>query len=397
MADTSFLEWPFFEDRHRALAERLTASAAGLGELEQRAHQDMDGVCRELVRRLGAEGLLDYAVTVDASRPLDVRSICLARETLAYHFGLADFAFVMQGLGSGPISMFGSEQQRRHYLPGVQRGERIAALAMSEPQAGSDFAALSTSARRDGDHWVLNGTKTWISNAGLADQYTVFAKTDPDAGARGISAFIVEADDPGFCVSERIDVIAPHPLGTLTFSDCRIPANRIIGEPGQGFKVAMSNLDIFRSSVGAAALGFARRAFDEAMTRADERQLFGQRLADFQLTQERLGEMAMEIDAMALLIYRAAWVKDVQGRRVTREASMAKTYATEAAQRIIDRAVQLFGAMGVVSGVKVEELYREIRALRIYEGTTEVNTLLIAAQALKAHRERLSANPAKTG
>lgn len=388
MADSSFLDWPFFEDRHRDLAQRLRAVAASLGGLEERVHEDMDAGCRELVRRYGDEGLLDYAVTVDPARPLDVRSICLARETLAYRFGLADFSFVMQGLGSGPISLWGSQAQREQYLPPVQRGERIAALAMSEPEAGSDFAALSTTARRDGDHWVLNGTKTWISNAGLADQYTVFAKTDPDAGARGISAFVVEATDPGFSVAERIDVIAPHPLGTLRFEDCRIPVDRLIGDENQGFKVAMSNLDVFRASVGAAALGFARRALDEAMTRADERQLFGQRLSDFQLTQERLGDMAMEIDAMALLVYRAAWVKDVQGRRVTREASMAKTYATEAAQQIIDRAVQLFGALGVVSGEKVEELYREIRALRIYEGTTEVNKLVIAGQALKAHRDQ---------
>jgi acyl-CoA dehydrogenase len=388
MIDISHLEWPFFEDGHRELAPRLSAAADGLAELEHRAHTDVDGVCREVVRRLGALRLLDYAVTVDPGRPLDVRSICLARETLAYRLGLADFAFAMQGLGSGPISLFGTAAQRERYLPGVQRGERIAALAMSEPNAGSDFAALATRARRDRDCWVLNGTKTWISNAGLADQYVVFAKTDPDAGAKGISAFVVEADDPGFSVTARIDVIAPHPLGTLVLKDCRIPADRIIGAPGEGFRVAMSNLDVFRASVGAAALGFARRAFDEAITRVNEREVFGQRLADFQLTREKLGDMAIEIDAMALLVYRAAWVKDMLGRRVTREASMAKTYATEAAQLVIDRAVQLFGALGVVSGTKVEELYREIRALRIYEGTTEVNKLVIADQVLKAHRER---------
>jgi len=388
MIDISHLEWPFFEDGHRELAPRLSAAADHLAELEHRAHTDIDGVCREVVRRLGALRLLDYAVTVDPGRPLDVRSICLARETLAYRLGLADFAFAMQGLGSGPISLFGSAAQRERYLPGVQRGERIAALAMSEPNAGSDFAALATQARRDRDCWVLNGTKTWISNAGLADQYVVFAKTDPDAGAKGISAFVVEAGDPGFSVTARIDVIAPHPLGTLVLKDCRIPADRIVGAPGEGFRVAMGNLDVFRSSVGAAALGFARRAFDEAIARVNEREVFGQRLADFQLTREKLGDMAIEIDAMALLVYRAAWVKDILGRRVTREASMAKTYATEAAQLVIDRAVQLFGALGVVSGSKVEELYREIRALRIYEGTTEVNKLVIADQVLKAHRER---------
>lgn len=388
MIDISHLEWPFFEGGHRELAPRLSAAADHLAELEHRAHTDIDGVCREVVRRLGALRLLDYAVTVDPGRPLDVRSICLARETLAYRLGLADFAFAMQGLGSGPISLFGSAAQRERYLPGVQRGERIAALAMSEPNAGSDFAALATQARRDRDCWVLNGTKTWISNAGLADQYVVFAKTDPDAGAKGISAFVVEAGDPGFSVTARIDVIAPHPLGTLVLKDCRIPADRIVGAPGEGFRVAMGNLDVFRSSVGAAALGFARRAFDEAIARVNEREVFGQRLADFQLTREKLGDMAIEIDAMALLVYRAAWVKDILGRRVTREASMAKTYATEAAQLVIDRAVQLFGALGVVSGSKVEELYREIRALRIYEGTTEVNKLVIADQVLKAHRER---------
>ena len=388
MIDISHLEWPFFEGGHRELVPRLSAAADHLAELEHRAHTDIDGVCREVVRRLGALRLLDYAVTVDPGRPLDVRSICLARETLAYRLGLADFAFAMQGLGSGPISLFGSAAQRERYLPGVQRGERIAALAMSEPNAGSDFAALATQARRDRDCWVLNGTKTWISNAGLADQYVVFAKTDPDAGAKGISAFVVEAGDPGFSVTARIDVIAPHPLGTLVLKDCRIPADRIVGAPGEGFRVAMGNLDVFRSSVGAAALGFARRAFDEAIARVNEREVFGQRLADFQLTREKLGDMAIEIDAMALLVYRAAWVKDILGRRVTREASMAKTYATEAAQLVIDRAVQLFGALGVVSGSKVEELYREIRALRIYEGTTEVNKLVIADQVLKAHRER---------
>ncbi|MDN3519495.1 acyl-CoA dehydrogenase family protein [Aquisalimonas lutea] len=387
MADRSFLEWPFFDDRHRALAARLEAVADELAELEHDGSLDMDAICRAVVARLGAEGLLDYAVSTDPQRPLDVRSICLAREILGYRFGLADFAFAMQGLGSGPIAMFGTDAQRARYLPGVQRGERIAALAMSEPGAGSDFAALTTTARRDGDAWVLDGTKTWISNAGIADQYTVFAKTDMDAGARGISAFIVEADDPGFRVSERIDVIAPHPLGTLVLDECRIPADRILGAPGDGFKAAMSNLDIFRSSVGAAALGFARRALDEALAHSDGRELFGGRLSDFQLTQEKVGDMAMEIDAMALLVYRAAWVKDVQQRRVTREASMAKTYATEAAQQIIDRAVQLHGALGTVAGNKVEELYREIRALRIYEGTTEVNKLVIAAQTYKAHRE----------
>ena len=302
---------------------------------------------------------------------------------LAYRSGLADSAFVMQGLGSGPIALAGSEAQKAAYLPPVAAGRSIAALGMSEPDAGSDVANMKTTAVDDGDGWVLNGTKTWISNAGIADQYCIFAVTEPGAGARGLSAFVVEAGDPGFSVAERIELIAPHPLGTLRLVDCRIPKDRILGAPGDGFKLAMANLDIFRSSVGAAALGFARRAMDEALARCQEREAFGEKLSAFQLTQAKLADMATDIDASALLVYRAAWTKDVQQRRVTREASMAKMYATEAAQRVVDQAVQLFGGLGVTVGMPVEQLYREVRALRIYEGTTEINKLVIARQALQ--------------
>ena len=383
MADRSFLDWPFFEDHHRRFAAELRVFAES--ELTDHSHDDLDGAARSLVARLGETGYLRYTVPAPHGGlfdRVDVRSLCLARETLAYRDGLADFAFVMQGLGSGPISQFGTEAQRETYLPGVAQGKRIAALGMSEPNAGSDVAAMRTRAVDDGDSWVLNGTKTWISNAGIADQYSVFAVTDPEKGTKGISAFIVEAGDPGFSVSERIDVIAPHPLGTLSFQDCRIPKDRLIGQPGEGFKIAMSNLDVFRSSVGAAALGFARRALDEALRRTQDREVFGQKLSEFQLTQAKLGDMATEIDAAALLIYRAAWTKDSGQARVTREASMAKMYATEAAQHVVDAAVQLFGGTGVLSGMPVEQLYREVRALRIYEGTTEINQMVIARATL---------------
>ena len=388
MPDRSFLDWPFLDDAHRRLAGELRAYAeAELGE--HATDIDLDSRARSLVERLGAAGYLRHTVPAPhggIAERLDVRSLCVAREILAYHDGLADFAFVMQGLGSGPISLFGTEAQRAAYLPEVAAGKRIAALGMSEPNAGSDVAAMQTRAVDDGDTWVLNGTKTWISNAGLADQYTVFAVTEPDesgkGGTKGISGFIVEAGDPGFRVSERIELIAPHPLGTLSFEDCRIPKDRLIGAPGEGFKIAMSNLDIFRSSVGAAALGFARRALDEALARTQERQVFGQQLSEYQLTQARLADMATDIDAAALLVYRAAWTKDSGQARVTREASMAKMYATEAAQRVVDGAVQLFGGLGVVAGMPVEQLYREVRALRIYEGTTEINKLVISRATL---------------
>ncbi|MDQ3606966.1 MAG: acyl-CoA dehydrogenase family protein, partial [Gemmatimonadota bacterium] len=313
---------------------------------------------------------------------LDVRSLCLARETLARHSGLADFAFAMQGLGSGPISLFGSEELKRRYLPPVVAGEKVAAFALSEPEAGSDVAAMRTTARREGDGFLIEGRKTWISNAGIADHYVVFCRF-PEGGEKSFAAFVVEADNPGLRVVERIEVIAPHPLGTLEFDDCRVPATALVGEPGAGLKVALGTLDVFRSTVGAAALGFARRALDEAVRWTQERQAFGKPLSHFQLTQARLAEMALAVDASALLVYRAAWTKDSGAERVTREAAMAKLYATEAAQRVIDDAVQLFGGRGVVAGEVVEKLYREIRALRIYEGTSEIQKLVIAAQLLK--------------
>jgi alkylation response protein AidB-like acyl-CoA dehydrogenase len=378
MADRSFLTWPFFEDRHRALKDELDAFGAGLGELAH-AEADVDATCRALVGRLAEAGLLRL------SAELDVRSLCLARETLAYYGGLPDFAFAMQGLGSGAISLFGTDAQKAGLLPRVVAGEAITGFALSEPEAGSDVAALATTARLEGDSYVLDGLKTWISNGGIADAYTVFARTGEAPGARGLSAFLVDAGTPGLRIAERIDVIAPHPLATLAFEGCRVPADRLIGESGSGFKVAMATLDVFRSTVGAAALGFARRAFDETLARVSSRELFGAPLADLQLVQGKLADMALEIDSAALLVYRAAWAKDTEGGRITREAAMAKLHATEAAQRVIDAAVQLHGGLGVTSGHPVERLYREIRALRIYEGASEVQQVIIARQALAAH------------
>ena len=315
-----------------------------------------------------------------------MRAICLAREILARHEGLADFAFAMQGLGSAAISLFGTAAQQQRWLPPVGRGEAIAAFGLSEPDAGSDVGAMTTRAVPDGDGFVLDGTKTWISNAGLADFYVVFARLGDAPGTKGLAAFVVDADTPGLEVTERIQVIAPHPLGTLKLSGCRVGADRLLGKAGDGFRIAMSVLDVFRSSVGAAALGFARRALDEAVGRALERRTFGHPLSDYQLVQAKLADMAVAIDAAALLIYRAAWTKDTTGGRVTREASMAKLFATEAAQEVIDQAVQIFGGLGVVSGVPVEKLYREIRALRIYEGTSEIQRLVIAGTVIERHR-----------
>jgi acyl-CoA dehydrogenase len=313
---------------------------------------------------------------------LDVRSLCLIREILARHNGLADFAFAMQGLGSGAITLFGTPELQQRYLPGVASGDRIAAFALSEPMAGSDVAALATAARREGDHFVIDGLKTWISNAGIAAHYLVFARTGEQPGAKGLSAFVVDADTPGLSVTQRIEVIAPHPLGTLRFDDCPVPANNMLGRPGDGFRIAMATLDVFRATVGAAALGFARRALTETLGHVRSRTLFGSRLSDMQATRMRLSDMALEVDAAALLVYRAAWTKDRGAERVTREASMAKLYATEAAQRVIDSAVQLFGGLGVTCGSAVERLYREIRPLRIYEGTSEIQKLIIANQII---------------
>lgn len=392
MSDKTYLDWPFFDDAHRALASELDAWAA-----ERLSgghdHVDTDAACHNLVALLGEAGWLEYCVPKASGGRLeriDSRSLCIVRETLARHDGLADFAFAMQGLGSGAISIAGSEELRGRYLPRVAQGEAIAAFALSEREAGSDVAAMLTRARADGDSVVLNGSKTWISNGGIADFYCVFARemdaprTEGGAqSARGISAFVVDADTPGLSIAERIDVIAPHPLATLGFEDCRVSAVNRLGAPGEGFKVAMQTLDIFRASVAAAALGFARRALDEAIARATSRKMFGQRLADFQLTQAAIADMATGIDTAALLTYRAAWLRDVKQARTTREAAMAKMVATETAQTIIDRAVQIFGGLGVVSGQAVEKLYREIRSLRIYEGATEVQKLIIARETLK--------------
>ncbi len=383
MLDTDYLKWPLFEPRHEQLALKLDAWAA-----EHLAHahgRDVDAACRALVAQLGQAGWLRHAVGGagfgGAGEAIDTRAICLIRETLARHAGLADFAFAMQGLGSGAITLFGSEEQKRAYLPRVVAGTAIAAFALSEPDAGSDVAAMQCAAVREGDSWVLDGEKTWISNGGIADFYVVFARTGEAPGSRGITAFIVDADTPGFEITERIEVIAPHPLARLKFSGCRVPAAQRIGAAGQGFKVAMATLDVFRTSVAAASLGFARRALDEALARAATRKMFGKTLADFQLTQAKLAQMATGIDAAALLTYRAAWQRD-QGRRVTKEAAMAKLTATETAQQVIDAALQMFGGMGVVSGQPVETLYREIRALRIYEGASEVQQLIIARELL---------------
>jgi alkylation response protein AidB-like acyl-CoA dehydrogenase len=384
MSDTRYLDWPFFESRHVELQRELDAWARE--HVSQDAHADVDGECRALVAALGDGGWLAHAVGGTAyggaGEVLDTRALCLIRETLARHSGLADFAFAMQGLGSGAISLHGTPAQKAAYLPRVVRGQAIAAFALSEPEAGSDVAAMRCEARIDGDHAVLNGSKTWISNGGIADFYVVFARSGEAEGARGISAFIVDNGTPGFEIAERIEVIAPHPLARLEFRDCRIPLSQRIGEGGQGFKIAMQTLDVFRTSVAAAALGMARRALDEALHRATTRPMFKQLLADFQLTQSKLATMATTIDSAALLTYRAAWMRD-QGRNVTREAAMAKMMATEGAQQVIDAAVQLWGGRGVVSEQPVERLYREIRALRIYEGATEVQQLIIARELLK--------------
>jgi len=378
MADRSFLSWPFFEDRHRGLADALEDWS---NQQDWEAdHADVDSACRHLVSLLGQAGWLRHAVA--GAEPFQVRSLCLLREGLAYRSGLADFAFAMQGLGSGAISLFGTDAQRAAYLPAVAAGGKIAAFALSEKNAGSDVAALSCAARQDGDHYVLDGEKTWISNGGIADFYCVFARTGEAPGARGLSAFIIDKGTPGFTIAERISVMAPHPLATLRFEACRIPQSALIGSAGQGFKIAMSVLDIFRSTVGAAALGLARRALDEALGRASSRHLFGAPLSDLQLTQASLADMALGVDASALLVYRSAWAKDQGAPRVTREAAMAKLFATESAQQTIDRAVQIFGAQGVVSGHRVERLYREIRALRIYEGASEVQKVVIARHLL---------------
>ena len=386
MPDRTYLDWPFLEPRHRDLANRLDRWAAE--RLATIDHTDTDAACRALVALLGDGGWLMHSAVdpADAGSRLDVRSLCLIRATLARHDGLADFAFAMQGLGTGAISLFGTPEQRGRWLPETRAGRAISAFALSEPRSGSDVANMDLTASGDGDGYVLDGEKTWISNGGIADLYTVFARTGEAPGARGLSAFLVPADTPGLSVAERIETVAPHPLARLVFDGCRVPATAMIGAPGDGFKVAMSVLDVFRSTVAAAALGFARRALDESLARAAGRELFGAPMAELQMVQGHLADMAVNVDAAALLVYRAAWTKDSGAARVTREAAMAKLFATERAQEVIDAAVQIHGGDGVRKGHIVESLYREIRALRIYEGASDVQKVVIARQILGAAR-----------
>jgi len=386
VADKSFLAWPFFEDHHRNLATNLSAWAhdtlPGITGAPE-AHRDVDTTCRTLVRALGDGGWLRYCVPRAFGgilETLDVRSLAIIRETLAYHSGLADFAFAMQGLGSGAISTFGNTDQKNAYLPAVAKGEKIAAFALTEVNAGSDVAAMTTRLVKQGESYSLNGEKTYISNGGIADFYTVFARTGE--GSKGVSAIIVNAETHGLEIAERIEVMAPHPLARLRFNNCVIPASNLLGPEGAGFRAALGTLDIFRTTVGAASLGFARRALDEATKRAKQRVMFGETLADLPIAQVQLAEMALDVDASALLVYRSAWTKDVIKERVTREAAMAKLFATDAAQSVIDKAVQLFGGLGVTVGSKVEELYRDNRALRIYEGASDVQKIVIARQLL---------------
>jgi acyl-CoA dehydrogenase len=384
------LQWPFFGDEHRRLAADLDAfiASGGLGEID---HGDADTACKDLVRRLGSAGFLRHCVPRaygGAAEGIDSRALCVMRETLAYHDGLADFAFAMQGLGTGAISLSGSEEMKQRVLPEVARGGLISAFALTEPEAGSDVAAMTSLATKDGDAYVLNGEKIFISNGGIADVYTVFARTGEAPGTRGISAFVVLADAPGFEIVERIETIAPHPLARIRFNNCRVPASHLLGPPGEGFKIAMRTLDIFRASVAAAANGFARRALDEAVMHARSRKMFGTTLGDLPTTQSRLGEMATAIDAAALLTLRTAWLRDVQKRPTTREAAMAKMTATENAQWVIDQSLQLFGGRGVRCGEITERLYREIRALRIYEGATEVQKLIIGRELMKSFNSR---------
>jgi acyl-CoA dehydrogenase len=379
MADRSFLNWPFFEARHRDWAEGLDAWAAGV----RVDHGDTDAACRGLVKALGDAGWL-HPTAAGAGERFDVRTLCLSRETLARHDGLADFTFAMQGLGTGALSLFGTSAQKAEWLPLTRTGQAIAAFALTEPQSGSDVANSTMTAEEDGDHFVLNGEKTWISNGGIADVYTVFARTGEAPGARGLSAFVMPADTPGLEIVERLETIAPHPLARLRFSDCRIPKSALIGGRGEGFKISMSVLDVFRSTVAAAALGFARRALDEALARVSTRHVQGAPLFDLQMVQGHIADMAVDVDAAALLVYRAAWAKDSGAARITREAAMAKLFSTDQAQKVIDKALQLHGGDGVKSGETVEKLYREIRALRIYEGASDVQKVIIARQAMAA-------------
>jgi acyl-CoA dehydrogenase len=387
MADRAYLDWPFFEDRHRALAEALDAWAGR--ELGAVDHADTDAACRRLVALLGEGGwLVHSAVDPEGTAPLDVRALCLIRETLARHDGLADFAFAMQGLGTGAISLFGTEAQKARWLPLTRAGKAISAFALSEPKSGSDVAHIELAARAGSGGYVLDGEKTWISNGGIADFYCVFARTFEGPGAKGLSAFLIPAGTPGLEVAERLETVAPHPLARLAFDGCHVPADALIGPAGGGFKVAMAVLDVFRPTVAAAALGFARRALDETLDRVGNRHLFGAPLFDLQMVQGHVAEMALDVDASALLVYRAAWLKDSGAPRVSREAAMAKLFATDQAQQVIDKAVQLHGGDGVRKGHIMESLYREIRALRIYEGASDVQKVIIARAALAAHGGR---------
>ncbi len=377
MADTSYLSWPFFEDRHRRLVAELQRWCQQNLPVD---HADVDAACKILVAKLGRDGWLEHSSAGEGEK-LDVRTLCLIRETMAQHDGLAEFSFAMQGLGMGAVSMFGTPQQRL-WLEKTQTGSAIAAFAITEPEAGSDVAATKTSATRVDNGYVLNGEKTYISNGGIANIYVVFARTGEAPGAKGLSAFLVPADTKGFDVVERIDVMAPHPLARIRFNDLQLPNTALIGKSGDGFKIAMSVLDVFRSTVGAAALGFARRALDETLVRVKSRKIAGSPLSELQMVQGHIADMALEIDAAALLVYRAAWTKDMGAQRISREAAMAKLYATEAAQRVVDQALQLFGGDGVRVGFAVESLYREIRALRIYEGASDVQRVIIARSVL---------------
>jgi acyl-CoA dehydrogenase len=384
MTDAGFLDGPFFEPRHQEWRSRVAAFAASDAH-KLIDHSDVDNSCRRLVAALGKIGLLRPSVVIENTDRFDVRSLCLAREALAYHDGLADFAYAMQGLGSGPISLFGTEAQRRKWLPQIAEGRAIAAFALTEPDSGSDVASIAATATPEGNSaYRINGEKTFISNGGIADQYVVFARTGEAPGARGLSAFMVGKDNPGLAVAERIETIAPHPLARLTFTDCIVPAANLIGKAGEGFKVAMATLDVFRPTVGAAALGFARRALDDAVAHVRTRKMFSGVLADLQMTQATIADMVADVEAAALMVYRAAWKKDAGAERITREAALAKMVATEAAQRVIDHSLQLHGGGGVVSGAKVEELYRDVRSLRIYEGSTEIQKIIIARATLGA-------------
>lgn len=388
IVDQSYLEWPFFEEHHRKLAADLEDWCQQ--SLQNIDHSDVDQACKDILSKLAQGGWLKYVVPKAYGGifdDFDVRSLCLIRETLGRHDGLADFVFAMQGLGSGTITLFGSEAIKSEYLPAVANGTKMAAFALTELESGSDVANMTTSAELNDDHYTINGAKTFISNGGIADYYVLFARTADAPGAKGLSAFLLDADTHGIEITERINVTAPHPLATLTFKSCEIDKSKMLGKSGEGFKAAMATLDIFRTTVGAAALGFSRRALSDAATRTNERNLFGAPLHNLQLVQGMLAECATDVDTSALLIYRAAWTRDTVGRRVTREAAMAKMHATETAQHVIDKAIQIFGGQGVVTGVKVEELYREIRALRIYEGATEVQKVIIARELLKSYKE----------